>query len=158
MATKRLGRCLIVPSLVFRTSPAVYRSYPAPITYAQAGQINVQAPWEIADQKNTNVSIIYDGSPAGSVVVPVAPSLPGIFYVNNSIGTRNSSTNPAKLGDYIAVYGTGGGTLNPPGLTGQNWGSSLSNLNLAATRPSTSAPFRQAAERARRKFGRIQRH
>jgi uncharacterized protein (TIGR03437 family) len=64
----------------------------------------------------------------------VTPSLPGIFYINNSDGTRNSPSNPAKAGDYIAIYGTGGGTTNSPGLTGQTWElAPLSNLVLGAS-------------------------
>jgi uncharacterized protein (TIGR03437 family) len=51
----------------------------------------------------------------------------------NSDGTRNSPSNPARPGDYIAIYGTGGGTLNSPGVTGRTWGltAALSNLDFA---------------------------
>jgi uncharacterized protein (TIGR03437 family) len=49
----------------------------------------------------------------------------------NSDGTRKSPSNPAKPGDYIAIYGTGGGTLSSPGVTGHTWGLvPLSNLEL----------------------------
>jgi uncharacterized protein (TIGR03437 family) len=66
--------------------------------------------------------------------IAVTPSLPGIFYVNNSDGTQNAPTNPARPGDFITIYGTGGGTLNAPGLTGQGWGlAPLSNLVLGVS-------------------------
>jgi uncharacterized protein (TIGR03437 family) len=110
-----------------------FDKFAAPLFYAQSGQINVQVPWEIAGQTSTTVQISYSGvAPAGTPVV-VTPSLPGIFYVNNSDGTRNSPSNPAKPGDFISIYGTGGGTLNSPGVTGQTWGltAPLSNLDLA---------------------------
>jgi uncharacterized protein (TIGR03437 family) len=98
-----------------------FDNFAAPVTYAQAGQINVQAPWEIAGQTSTQVTVMYNGAPAGSAVVPVGAALPGIFYINNSDGLRNSPSNPARAGDYVTVYGTGGGVMNPPGVTGSAW-------------------------------------
>jgi hypothetical protein len=53
--------------------------------------------------------------------VLVAPSRSGIFGVNNSDGTRNSPSNPARPGDFITLYGTGGGPTNPPAITGTLW-------------------------------------
>jgi uncharacterized protein (TIGR03437 family) len=98
-----------------------FDNFAAPITYAQAGQINVQVPWEIAGQTSTQVTILFNGTPAGSAAVPVGAALPGIFLINNSDGTRNSPSNPARAGDYVAVYGTGGGVMSPPGVTGGAW-------------------------------------
>jgi uncharacterized protein (TIGR03437 family) len=53
--------------------------------------------------------------------VLLAPSLPGIFGVRNSDGSQNSPSNPAKPGDFITIYGTGGGPTNPAGSTGAFW-------------------------------------
>lgn len=93
----------------------------APILYAQSGQINVQAPWEIAGRAATQVQILYNGATVGSVAAPVTPAFPGVFYVDNSDGLMNSPSNPARAGDFISLYGTGGGILNPPGITGSSW-------------------------------------
>ncbi len=93
----------------------------APITYAQAGQINVQAPWEIAGQTTTQVRILYNGVETGSTPVPVGAALPGVFYIENSDGSFNSPSNPARAGDYVSVYGTGAGAMSPPGVTGNSW-------------------------------------
>ena len=93
----------------------------APIIYAQAEQINVQAPWEIASEATTQVRIVYHGVEAGSATVPVSAAMPGIFYIENSDGSFNSPSNPARAGDYVAVYGTGAGVMNPPGVTGSPW-------------------------------------
>jgi uncharacterized protein (TIGR03437 family) len=93
----------------------------APITYAQANQINVQAPWEIAGQTTAQLRVVFNGVQAGSAVVPVAASAPGVFFINNSDGSRNSPSNPAHAGDYVAVYGTGGGETSPAGVTGGSW-------------------------------------
>jgi len=51
----------------------------------------------------------------------VVAASPGIFYVNNSDGSLNSSSNRAHAGDYVAIYGTGGGAMNSPGVTGSPW-------------------------------------
>lgn len=70
--------------------------------------------------------------------------------MNNADGTRNSPSNPAKQGDFISIYGTGGGLLSPPALTGEFWGSTLSYLTLpvsvedAAVLYAGSAPTRQS--------------
>ena len=98
-----------------------FDNFAAPITYAQARQINVQVPWEIAGQSITQVRIMYNGALAGNVAVPVGAALPGIFAINNSDGSPNSSSNPARTGDFVTIYGTGGGPTNPPGLTGGAW-------------------------------------
>jgi uncharacterized protein (TIGR03437 family) len=94
---------------------------PAPIFYVQSEQINVQVPWELAGQTSTAVEISYPGFTSTPIPVLVAPSLPGIFYVNNSDGTQNSSSNPAKPGDFITIYGTGGGPTSPTGVDGAFW-------------------------------------
>jgi uncharacterized protein (TIGR03437 family) len=98
-----------------------FDNFAAPITYVQAAQINVQAPWEIAGQMTTQLRVVYNGVQAGSAVVPLGAALPGVFYINNSDGSRNSPSNPARPGDYVAVYGTGGGAMSLPGVTGSSW-------------------------------------
>jgi uncharacterized protein (TIGR03437 family) len=107
-----------------------FGGYPAPLFYALANQINAQVPWELAGQTSTTVQITYPGVASTVTPVVLTPSLPGIFYINNSDGSRNSPSNPAAPGDFIAIYGTGGGTLNPTGITGQFWGTQLSTLML----------------------------
>jgi uncharacterized protein (TIGR03437 family) len=98
-----------------------FDNFSAPIIYAQAGLINVQAPWEMAVQTATQVRIVYNGVEAGSATVPVGRALPGVFYIDNSDGSRNSPSNPARAGDYVAVYGTGGGAMSPASVTGASW-------------------------------------
>ena len=98
-----------------------FDNFVAPITYAQAGQINVQAPWEIAGQTSTQMRIVFNGAQAGGATLPVGQALPGVFFINNSDGSRNSPSNPAALGDFVTVYGTGGGATNGPGVTGGTW-------------------------------------
>ena len=93
----------------------------APIFSAQAQQVTVQVPWEIAGQTSTEVVVTYNGGPpagtSSSVPVVVATAAPGIFAVANSDGTLNSSTNLANAGGFITIYGTGGGVTSPLGIT-----------------------------------------
>jgi uncharacterized protein (TIGR03437 family) len=70
----------------------------------------------------------YLGGASNAVVVPVQPTLPGLFTLNGSgtgagaILTSNgdgtyrvvSKTNPAHRGDYLVLYGTGGGVSPSP--------------------------------------------
>jgi uncharacterized protein (TIGR03437 family) len=108
----------------------------APVFSAQSQQVTVQAPWEIAGQTSTEVVVTYNGGPpagaTASVPVVVAMVAPGIYAVANSDGTLNSPTNPAKAGDSITIYGTGGGVTNPLGITGGLWSitASLPTLTL----------------------------
>ena len=82
----------------------------------------MQAPWEIAGQTSTEVVVSYNSSPVvAAVPVVVRPSAPGIYAVANSDGALNSPANPAKVGNFIAIYGTGGGATNPLGITGGPW-------------------------------------
>ena len=97
----------------------------APLFYVQGQQINVQVPWEIAGQASTEFQIQYqpaaNSTTFGPLSVPVAPSAPGIFYIDNPDGSMNSEANPATPGNFIAIYGTGGGLTNPIGVTGAFW-------------------------------------
>jgi uncharacterized protein (TIGR03437 family) len=94
---------------------------PAPLLYVQSRVINAQVPWELAGQTSTTVLVSYPGVDSSGTPVAVGPSLPGVFGVNNSDGTQNSASNPAKPGDFITVYGTGGGSTSPAGVTGAFW-------------------------------------
>lgn len=109
----------------------------APVFSAQAQQVTVQAPWEITRQTSTEVVVTYNGGPpagtSASAPVVVATAAPGIFAVANSDGTLNSPSNPAKVGSFIAIYGTGGGVTNPLGITGGLW-------SITASLPTLSLP------------------
>jgi uncharacterized protein (TIGR03437 family) len=65
------------------------------------------------------------------VSLTVYPSAPGLFYLNynsvqaailNADGSINSTSNSAKPGDVISLFGTGGGPASLPGVTGGYWG------------------------------------
>jgi len=110
----------------------LFDDFAAPILGSLPEQINAQVPWEIPGRTSTQLTV-RDPSTLlmTTFAIPVASSLPGIFYVNNSDGTPNSTSDPAKGGDFISIYGTGGGVMNPPGVTGGVWlSTSLAALTL----------------------------
>src|ERR1700722_18617622 len=99
--------------------------------HVQAGQINAMAPRELTGRTSTQVQVIYNGASTNAVSLTLNPTAPGLFYLNysslqgailNSDGSINSVNNPAKPGDVISLFGTGGGPANPPGVTGGYWG------------------------------------
>lgn len=98
-----------------------FGGFQAPLLYAQSHVINAQVPWDLAGQTSTTVLVSYPGVASTGTPVVVAPSLTGIFGVDNSDGTHNSPSNPAKPGDFITIYGTGGGPTSPGGVTGGFW-------------------------------------
>lgn len=111
----------------------------APLMYVQAGQINAQVPWEIAGRSSTQVQVIYNGVATNSESMAVLSTAPGLFYLNypsallqgailNQDGSVNSVNNPAKVGNVVAMFGTGGGKASVPGVTGGYWGTGASTL------------------------------
>jgi uncharacterized protein (TIGR03437 family) len=98
-----------------------FGNLPAPLFYAQAQQVNVQVPWQISTRGSVGVTVNVAGGGFGFEMVTVGPAAPGIFYVNNSDGTQNSPSNPARAVDMISIYGTGGGVTSPIGVNGGFW-------------------------------------
>ena len=107
--------------------------YAAPLVYAQSQQINAQVPWELGGQTSAMVQVSYTGLASSGTPVAVAPAQPGVFFIENSDYSFNSPSNPARAGDYVSVYGTGGGAMSPSGVTGAAW--PLTPLSSLLTQP-----------------------
>ncbi len=92
----------------------------APILYAQASQINVVVPFEVAGMNTVNIHVEYNGTSSNTNTLPVTPAFPGIFEVLNPDGTQNGSIpgEPAMQGSVLDVLATGGGQTNPSGIDG----------------------------------------
>jgi uncharacterized protein (TIGR03437 family) len=122
----------------------------APLLYVQAGQINAQVPWEIAGRSSTQVQVMYNGVATNSESMTVLPVAPGLFYLNypaslqgailNQDGSVNSVNNPAKVGDVVAIFGTGGGVASAPGVTGGYWGTGANTLLAPPLPGANSSP------------------
>ena len=89
----------------------------APVLYASTDQINFQVPWETKTGTAT-ITVSTNGVVGNKVNVTVQPAAPGLFVsgshaiVQNSNFTLNSSSNPAKAGDFIVAYLTGAGAVS----------------------------------------------
>ncbi len=89
---------------------------PAPLLYAQTGQVNAIVPigpGYLAAAKAT-VEVQYNGQSAPPLDVPLTTANPGVFALSgraaailNQDGKVNSRSNPAKLGSTIVVFSTG---------------------------------------------------
>ena len=112
---------------------------PAPMLYAQGGQINFIAPWSLrTDGTRVPVCVTVNGGNS-CLYAATAPLSPGLFQVNSQIaainqdGTVNSPQNPARLGSYISVYFTGAGQLEGTVVDGGVAGFNLQRTTAAVT-------------------------
>jgi uncharacterized protein (TIGR03437 family) len=89
----------------------------APILYAQAAQINLVVPFEVAGMSTVDIHVEYDGVRSNTNTLPVTQTFPGLFAALNQNGTPNSDE-PAPQGSVLQVFATGGGPTNPPEVDG----------------------------------------
>jgi endo-1,4-beta-xylanase len=94
---------------------------PAPLIYAQAGQVSVVVPYQVAGKQQTTVQYQFGGVASNTVALTVAASAPGIFSANssgsgsgailNQDNSVNTDTNPERSGNIMQIFATGGGTV-----------------------------------------------
>ena len=90
--------------------------------------VGAVVPYAVADRKTTRVVVEYQGVRSPAVEVPVVSSAPALFTLDssgkgqagmlNEKGCCNSARNPAARGSIAALYATGAGQTNPPGIDG----------------------------------------
>ncbi|HWZ32633.1 MAG TPA: protease pro-enzyme activation domain-containing protein [Bryobacteraceae bacterium] len=116
----------------------------APLLYLSAGQINAVVPYEVAKSvgQRVSVQVVNNGVNSNFVTDLVVPTAPAIFplgggqgAIRNADNSVNGPGNGAARGSFIAIYGTGEGQTNPPGIDGRIANDSLPNL------PRPAAPF-----------------
>ena len=74
------------------------------------------------------MQVSYQGSLSNTITIPVAAAAPGIFAADasgvgggailNQDSSINGRLNPAARGSVVAIYLTGTGATNPPGVDG----------------------------------------
>ena len=102
----------------------IFDDVAAPLFFVQNGQIEVVAPYELANKSVTTMRVTNQGN-STSTQVNVIDGRAGIFTVDglaaaiNADGTMNSAANPAARGELIALYATGLGQTNRPGVDGK---------------------------------------
>lgn len=112
------ARSLPLPASLAGTSVTI-NGMAAPVLFVSAGQINVQVPYEVppgaADLTIQSGSLA--SAPVGFTVQAVAPSI--LPVVQDAVtGALISPDAPALAGQYLTVYVTGQGAVNPPVATG----------------------------------------
>jgi uncharacterized protein (TIGR03437 family) len=101
-------------------SEARFDGVAAPIFYAQAGQVNAQAPYTIAGQSTTHLEVLYQGLSVGQADLPVGGAAPAVFpTVLNPDGSLNAALNPASQGGILTFFATGEGITTGANVTGQ---------------------------------------
>ena len=102
---------------------------PAPLLYLSATQINLVTPFALKGLTSAHVKIVTATAASNEVVLNVQPAAPEIFAsqiseatataaIINQDGTVNSPAHPAHTGDAVAMYVSGVGQTNPPGVDG----------------------------------------
>jgi len=93
---------------------------PAPLFYAQSGQINVQVPYIVNGTSLTHVEVFYQGHSSGTLDLPLATATPALFAIAiNQDGSINSETLPAPRGTILTFFATGEGLTGGPNIAGK---------------------------------------
>jgi uncharacterized protein (TIGR03437 family) len=104
------------------------------VYYAQASQVNVQAPYTIAGNTSTNVEVWYNGQSAGTITLAITPAAPALYpAIANQDGSLNSQTQPAARGSVVTLYGTGDGLTDGANISGQAAAAPYPKPKLPAT-------------------------
>ncbi|HLK21713.1 MAG TPA: IPT/TIG domain-containing protein, partial [Bryobacteraceae bacterium] len=99
---------------------------PIPTVFANSDRIVAIIPADAKTSGSVQVTVSNNGAVSNAVNVPAALASPGIYsidnsgfgqgYILNSDGTRNSQSNPAKVGSSITILATGVGPLSHDGI------------------------------------------
>lgn len=94
----------------------------APLVYVSGTQINAQMPIDVPTGQPVSLTITNAGVASNAVTVTVPAAAPGLFtldgkqaIVQNQNGSLNSNGAPARPGDVLVAYLTGGGAVNAAG-------------------------------------------
>ena len=98
----------------------------SPLFFVSGGQANLQAPFEIAGQATTTLQALYGGVEGDAATIDVVDARPALFtfadgrraVVLNQDGSVNGPDNPALRGEFVTLFGTGQGIVEPPLPTG----------------------------------------
>lgn len=103
---------------------------PVPILFASYGQVNVILPYTLPLGTRPKIQVESEGSRGNELASSlVQNSGMSIFHMGpaqrfqavalNEDGTVNSTSNPAKRGSRVVLFGTGGGATVPPSVAGE---------------------------------------
>ncbi|MGH9660181.1 MAG: hypothetical protein ACRD96_16650, partial [Bryobacteraceae bacterium] len=116
----------------------LFNGVPAPLLYVSEQRSSAIVPYDVAGRPSVDVQVEYQGIRSDAVRIPVLANRPGIFTFDssgkgqaaivNEDGSVNSPSNPAPPGSVVAIYATGGGATDPPGVDGVIVGGPLPRL------------------------------
>lgn len=103
---------------------------PAPLIYVSSAQINLVTPYLLNGRNTAHIQIVTASAASNEVVLGVQAAAPEIFVTQesddistaailNQDNTVNSQGNPAHVGDTVAMFASGVGQTNPPGVDGE---------------------------------------
>lgn len=115
----------VAQSLPFPTSlggvQVVINDIPAPIYYVSSGQVAAIVPYEIASSSVAQIQVIYNQTPSNLVTEYINQTTPGVFTepaggVGDAAALHPdfslvSSSSPAQIGETVAVFVTGLGSV-----------------------------------------------
>jgi uncharacterized protein (TIGR03437 family) len=100
----------------------------APLVYTSRNQVTAVVPYSMDGRAQVAVDVEYGGIRSAPLIVPVSPTAPGIFTADgtgrgqaailNEDGSVNGPGNPAARGSVVAIFATGEGQTQPPGVDG----------------------------------------
>jgi uncharacterized protein (TIGR03437 family) len=90
-----------------------------PLLSVSAQEIDLVAPFELANKSTTTVQVQYNGVQSNPVQVAAFPASVQILGVYNGDFTPNSASNPAQPGSIMILYFAGAGQTSPASLDGQ---------------------------------------
>ena len=98
--------------------------------YLSATQINAIVPYEVDDRSTVSMQVSYQGSPANSLSLDVAATVPALFTADgpgshlgailNQDSSLNIGANPAAAGSVVQIFVTGEGVTNPASTDGKS--------------------------------------
>lgn len=107
----------------------LFDGLPAAWIYAADNQVSAVVPYRLAGKTATQVEIERQGASSDVIPLAVAESAPGIFTLDasgqgqaailNQDNKVNSAMNPADRGSIVALFATGEGQTEPPGVDGK---------------------------------------
>lgn len=100
----------------------------AAVLRLRPNEIQLQAPYSIAERSRTEIEVRRDGLRRGLATVDVARAAPGLFSADGSgaglvlashlDGSAVTAVHPVTPGSLVTLYGTGEGQVRPPGAGG----------------------------------------
>lgn len=101
----------------------------APLVFAAKNQVSAIAPFFLAELSSVRIEVEVDGATSRPITAETAATAPAVFTLSQTgVGqgavlhqdfSVNGPNNPARAGDAIQIYLSGGGQTSPPGVDGE---------------------------------------